>query len=229
MASPARPTPRASYHHGDLQAALLSAAEALIAESGSAHITLRECARRAGVSPAAPAHHFGNLQGLLEAVAALGFEDLAHSMEAADAALPPAARLRAMGEAYVRFALRSPGRFRATFGEKIRPAESANERLRTAADQAFGLLRSEVARLPACMRRPSRVLPQTLLLWSTVHGLATLLLDRRLDHVVSEQNGDSAFETLGRAVLDQLKSLCEEDAVAVGKPRKAPRLRRNSR
>lgn len=209
MSSPARSTPRTSYHHGDLKAAIINAAEELITESGSAQITLRECARRAGVSPAAPAHHFGNLLGILETVAALGFEDLASAMETADIALPPAARLRAMGEAYVRFALRSPGRFRVTFGEKIRPSESSNERLRTAAERAFELLRGEVTRLPACAREPSLVLPQTVLLWSTVHGLATLLLDQRLSALVSAHAENSPFDTLGREVLNQLERLCE--------------------
>ncbi|MEK0447345.1 MAG: hypothetical protein RLZZ399_2666 [Verrucomicrobiota bacterium] len=205
MSSPARPKPRASYHHGNLKAALLAAAEELIAESGSAQLTLRECARRAGVSPAAPAHHFGNLLGLLEHIATLGFEDLASDMESTQTSLPPAARLRAMGEAYVRFALRSPGRFRVTFGEKIRPSESANEKLRAAAERAFGLLESEVARI----RKPAQVLQQTVLLWSTVHGLATLLLDQRLNTLVSASGSGAPFETLGREVLDQLQRMCE--------------------
>ncbi len=209
MSSPARPKPRASYHHGNLKAALLAAAEELIAESGSAQLTLRECARRAGVSPAAPAHHFGNLLGLLEHLATLGFEDLSSAMQSTQASLPPAARLRAMGEAYVRFALRSPGRFRVTFGEKIRPSESPNENLRAAAERAFGLLQSEVARLPASIRKPAQVLPQTVLLWSTVHGLATLLLDQRLNTLVSASGSGAPFDSLGCEVLDQLQRMCE--------------------
>ena len=58
---------RGGYHHGDLRQAMITAAEAVLAEKGLAGFTLRECARRAGVSPAAPAHHFGNLTGLLTA------------------------------------------------------------------------------------------------------------------------------------------------------------------
>jgi AcrR family transcriptional regulator len=202
---------RASYHHGDLKAALIAAAEELITEAGTAQFTLRECARRAGVSPAAPAHHFGNLLGLLEALATLGFEELARSMEdSAGTGLPPAARIRAMGEAYVRFALQSPGRFRVTFGEKIRPSQSSNAALREAASRAFGLLESEVARLPACAREPGSILPQTVLLWSMVHGLATLLLDQRLNGITPTPECGSPMDTLGRAVLDQLERLCIE-------------------
>ena len=202
---------RASYHHGDLKAALIAAAEELIAESGTAHFTLRECARRAGVSPAAPAHHFGNLLGLLETLAALGFEELATRMEAgAEPGQSTPARIRAMWEAYVRFALQSPGRFRVTFGEKIRPSQSANAGLREAASRAFGLLQQEVARLPACAREPESILPQTVLFWSMVHGLAILLLDQRLNAFVPGEDAGAPMDTLGRAVLDQLERLCIE-------------------
>jgi len=64
------------YHHGDLRAALIGATEALLAERGIEGFTLREAARRAGVSAAAPMHHFGSAAGLLTEVATLGFEEL---------------------------------------------------------------------------------------------------------------------------------------------------------
>lgn len=202
---------RASYHHGDLKAALIAAAEELISESGTAHFTLRECARRAGVSPAAPAHHFGNLLGLLETLATLGFEELARRMEeVAEPGLPPAGRIRAMGEAYVRFALQSPGRFRVTFGEQISPSQSGNTALHEAASRAFCLLEQEVARLPACAREPDSILPQTVLIWSMVHGLAILMLDQRLNDFAEGEEAEAPMDTLGRAVLDQLERLCIE-------------------
>ena len=71
---------RGGYHHGDLRQAMIEAAEAVLAEKGVGGFTLRECARRAGVSPAAPAHHFGNLVGLLTAIATLGFDDLSFNL-----------------------------------------------------------------------------------------------------------------------------------------------------
>ncbi|WP_291820351.1 helix-turn-helix domain-containing protein, partial [Bosea sp. (in: a-proteobacteria)] len=76
---------RDGYHHGDLRQAMIDAAEAVLAERGVGGFTLRECARRAGVSAAAPAHHFGNLAGLLTAVATLGFDGLSDAMDAAAA------------------------------------------------------------------------------------------------------------------------------------------------
>ena len=72
----ARPARRRDYHHGDLRRALLDATEALLLESGLETFSLRECARRAGVSHGAPAHHFGDVRGLLTAFATVGFERL---------------------------------------------------------------------------------------------------------------------------------------------------------
>jgi AcrR family transcriptional regulator len=202
---------RTAYHHGDLKAALIAAAEELIAESGTAYFTLRECARRAGVSPAAPAHHFGNLLGLLETLAALGFEELSRRMqEGAETGQFPAGRIRAMAEAYVRFALQSPGRFRVTFGEKIRPSQSRNRALQEAAILAFQLLEQEVARLPACVRKPESVRARTILCWSMVHGLAILLLDQRLNACVAGEGKEAPMDTLGHAVLEQLEQFCCE-------------------
>jgi AcrR family transcriptional regulator len=79
--------PRDSYHHGDLREALLTAAEQLLHEEGLQGLTLRACARRAGVSHAAPKHHFEDLSDLLSEVAARSFDRLAERLEAARAAL----------------------------------------------------------------------------------------------------------------------------------------------
>src|SRR5688572_4310334 len=103
-----------SYHHGDLRRALVEATEALLAEKGPEAFSLREVARRAGVSPAAPAHHFGDAGGLLAAVATAGFDGLAAALTAGEAkgGADPRRRLREQGVAYVEFALGHPGRFR---------------------------------------------------------------------------------------------------------------------
>ena len=99
------------YHHGALREALILATESLLAERGAEAFSLREVARRAGVSPAAPAHHFGDASGLLTAVATSGFEALSAALEAGDAKGGGDARaaLRGQGQAYVRFALQHPG------------------------------------------------------------------------------------------------------------------------
>src|SRR4051812_26394436 len=99
------------YHHGDLKNALIQAAQALLAERGADDFSLREVARRAGVSPAAPAHHFGDAQGLLTAVATLAFEELTQVLRAGHArgGDDPQLALREQGVEYVQFALRHPG------------------------------------------------------------------------------------------------------------------------
>ena len=74
-----------TYHHGDLPAALRAATAQLVAEKGPSGFSLREVARRAGVSHAAPAHHFGDAEGMLTSVAAEGFATLADAMEDDDA------------------------------------------------------------------------------------------------------------------------------------------------
>src|SRR5688572_922514 len=101
------PAKKRSYHHGDLRRELLEATIAIIREGGVDSFSLRDVARRAGVSPAAPYHHFPTKTDLLGAIALEGFAELERAMtQARDGerdATPPA-RLRAIGEAYVRFA-----------------------------------------------------------------------------------------------------------------------------
>src|SRR5580658_1909495 len=100
-----RPAKKRAYHHGDLKDQLVAAAEAIILERGVDGFTLREAARRAGVSPAAPAHHFKDASGLLAEVAMRGFQDFGDALEAADrrGGADPARRLHEQGLAYVNF------------------------------------------------------------------------------------------------------------------------------
>src|SRR3974390_2682001 len=83
-AKPKAPLRRDAYHHGALRQSLIAATEAIILERGVDGFTLREAARRAGVSPAAPAHHFGDARGLLSEVATLGFKEFGEALRAAD-------------------------------------------------------------------------------------------------------------------------------------------------
>jgi AcrR family transcriptional regulator len=170
------------YHHGDLRRALLEEAARLIESEGAQALTLREVARRLGVSHAAPAHHFPDKNALLAELGAEGFEQLTEallgSMRERDT---PAARLQAQGKAYVRFALSAPGHFRVMFGGSLRGLQPP-PRLAEASERAYRALETAVAAVlgPARTRSARRLRESVFLAWSLVHGAATLLLDGAL-------------------------------------------------
>jgi AcrR family transcriptional regulator len=105
---------RKTYHHGDLRQAMIEGALKLVAEHGPDGVSVREAARRAGVSPGAPFRHFADKSELMAAVASDGMQRLLASMMQAttEAGDDPADRLRAMGVAFVRFAVAHPSHFR---------------------------------------------------------------------------------------------------------------------
>lgn len=196
-----------SYHHGQLRQALIEAAEAILAESGVDALTLRAAARHAGVSPAAPAHHFGSLQGLLTEVAILGFEALAAELEAGNArgGADPAARLREQGLGYVRFALAHPGRFLLMFRKELLDREQP--RLKAAGARAFALLAEVVRAVRGLGTAPPLAGEDRaflLLAWSTVHGFAHLALEGQLDPMAQGQAIEAFVESLLPGVMRQL-------------------------
>lgn len=170
-----------AYHHGDLRRALLDAAIALIEKRGVAALSLREVARRAGVSHAAPAHHFGDLRGLHRAIAEEGFAALRdHMLAAARGVSDPAEALRRFGIAYVDFAVRNPGRFRAMFHPLV--ADRGDASLAGAADAAFDVLLSGLRALQPAPALGRRALAEhALAAWAPMHGLAALAVDRQLE------------------------------------------------
>ena len=158
-----------SYHHGDLRTALLDAAMALIEEGQGDALSLRETARRAGVSATAVYRHFADKGALLRAVAAAGLERLGAAQHAAyDAAGGGAAGFNATGVAYVRFALGHPALFRLIFAHPFAGNKAADE-----ADAMTFLLANAAALAPAGL--DARVF--ALQAWSVAHGLAMLMLD----------------------------------------------------
>ena len=173
---------RPRYHHGDLRAALLAAGEAELAASGSAAFSLRRVARRVGVSHSAPAHHFGDADGLLDALATEGFRRFLAAMEAREAAAPrddPRARMIGSGLGYVDFASASPALFRLMFATDRRPDRSPE--LITAGDAAFRHLADGIARLRgASPFEDASVMVDVMAAWSMVHGYAELMIFRRL-------------------------------------------------
>lgn len=174
---------RVAYHHGDLRQQLILAAEAIILERGVDDFTLREAARRAGVSPAAPAHHFKDARGLLTEVALLGFLEFGQALEAADRAggTDPARRLQEQASAYVRFALRQPARFQLMFRHDKH--DQTNEELARAAKHSYGVLEGAIR---AATQTPEQqaLSPESygllLATWSIVHGFSHLALGGEL-------------------------------------------------
>lgn len=154
----------ASYHHGNLRAALIAAAEALLEKSGLEGVSLREAARVAGVSHNAPYRHFPSREALLAAVAAAGFARLAAAMDAADPGSRGACR------AYLGFAAAHPALYRLMFGPGL--SKDAHPELRQAAGAAMRPLRAISA---AGASREAAVG-----VWALLHGLAVLLADGQL-------------------------------------------------
>jgi len=171
-----KPPPSAAhrYHHGDLRRALLDEGVALLESQGLAGLSLRAIAARAGVSHAAPKNHFGNLRGLLTAMAAEGFRRHCAAMRAG---LSPragrATRQMAALRGYVRFAEQHPHLFALMFsGEQI---DFADAELAAAAAQSYDVLRDIAAALDWDKAdAPDAALRAEMMLWSLVHGYAQL-------------------------------------------------------
>jgi len=192
----AEPARREAYHHGALREALIEATEALLAERGAEGFSLREVARRSGVSPAAPAHHFGDAEGLLTAVATLAFDGLAAALHAGNerGGSDPVARLREQGLGYVGFALRYPGRFGLMFRTGPGGARR-DEGLERSARAAFSVLEEGVRlllRVPPSLPLSPPQWQALLATWSVVHGFAHLALAGQFDKPF-EQAGEGAL------------------------------------
>lgn len=199
---PAPKAPRENYHHGDLRGALIRAADAILAESGVEGFTLRAAARRAGVSPAAPAYHFSSVRGLLTEVAILGYEELQRHIEIDGFAGDDTALLRRQAAGYVRFALTYPGRFRVMFRPDLHLVE--DERLHQAAYAAMGQLAATVCRraqLPLSPRPEPRAVVAVLAAWSQAHGIAQLFLDGKLNGFAGATTPQEAADRLLDDVL----------------------------
>ncbi|WP_406476934.1 TetR/AcrR family transcriptional regulator [Streptomyces sp. NBC_01615] len=183
------------YHHGDLRRAILSAALDVITAEGPSALSLRDLARRAGVSHAAPAHHFKDRTGLLTVIAAEGYELLAAALAGAD-------DLRDAGVRYVRFAREHPAHFQVMFSPEL--LRENDVELATARTLAGERLRTAVSALPAEGRGPDTRLAGVAA-WSLAHGFATLLLSHNLDGQVGDEDPDEVFHAL-TGMLFQSKS-----------------------
>lgn len=178
------PTTRKPYHHGDLAAALLHAGGELLAAEGPEALSLRELARRTGVSHQAPYRHFADKDALLAALAAEGFVELGRAVAKAAARYPDDAveQLVVAGVAYVEQGLRRPELYRLMFGRLSSQLTPQSQRLEDESHAAFGHLVAVIERGQACGAfKPGDPQELAAAAWCLVHGLASLLIDERLD------------------------------------------------
>ncbi len=164
----------------DLRQKVLDASLALIEEGGLDRLSMREVARKAGVSHQAPYHYFEDRQAILAALAGEGFSKLGQLLAraAAQSDLKPAKAVEAMGRAYVEFALRNPAYFQAMFRADAVPLDRYPD-ARKREDEAFGKLVEGIGQAFADQSAEAR---QAIAVasWAMVHGLATLVLEGSL-------------------------------------------------
>ena len=159
----------------DLRSELLRTSRELLDEAGPSALSMREVARRAGCTHQAPYHYFANREAILAALVCEGFDELADRLAVAHDGLGSAdlhAVLVASGNAYVEFALRRPGVFRVMFRPDVCDPERFPEVV-----QAGQRARRELARLAEAVMGDGAQVEAEVLIWSGVHGLASLLLD----------------------------------------------------
>lgn len=180
--------PKSSYHHGDLRRVVLAAAVDLIAEQGVDEVSLRELARRADVSHAAPAHHFGDKAGLFTSIAAEGYRLLAARLEGPDDDRP--APLKEQGVRYVEFAEQHPGHFEVMFRPDLLHGDDPE--LVAAQTRTRQALRGGVADV-AESRRPEALEDAALAAWALAHGFAALRRSGSLDERLHGHDPSEVF------------------------------------
>jgi AcrR family transcriptional regulator len=192
------------YHHGALHGALLEAAERVLERDGLSGLTLRAAAREAGVSHAAPTHHFGDLTGLVSELAAIGFRQFNAAMTAAGATgISPTEKAMARAKAYVAYAQAHPGMYGLMF--RTERLDMSRPSLHEAANASFAGLAGAIG-----ASRHEHISEQALSLdqgaaiaraWSLVHGFTMLLLDDRLSDILRRLPPGTDAETLLDAML----------------------------
>ncbi len=187
------------YHHGELREALVASGRKLLEEEGLRGFTLRECARRAQVSHAAPAHHFKSMDDLLAEISTRGWRELSAAMiaEGRRGNTDAAGRLVAQGAGYMAFAAANPMLFRLMFNRESDRFETPE--LVAAAGEAQGVLRAAVeAVIPEASAEVKERMGD--FAWATVHGFITLVLDGQ----VGERDSARALKARSLAVLAAL-------------------------
>ena len=191
-----------AYHHGDLPRALVSAACEAIQKGGIENLSLREVARTAGVSVAAPYRHFDSKQDLLAAVGIEGFRRFTLVLEDAVESTPgdAFAKLTAIGHRYIQFAVENPSFIEVMFGPSFACGEEYPA-LHEAGEQAYAHLLKVVAACHEQIGSTANVEVTAIMAWSMVHGLSSLLSSNKM-----QRRSDEEIEQLINAVLATFES-----------------------
>jgi AcrR family transcriptional regulator len=192
---------KARYHHGELREALIRATRQLVEERGAENFTLADACRVAGVTTAAPYRHFRGKQEILEEIASRGFEELKKRSMAiiAEKGEGTLDGIIAMGQAYVAFAVEETAVFRLMFGQQ--PSLKKADRVHGSGDECFAHLISQIAHY--CERNRVRGDAQeiALILWTFVHGAASLLIDQDYEGVAPQMDVNRLIEAATPGLL----------------------------
>jgi AcrR family transcriptional regulator len=181
------------YHHGDLRRALVDAARRLLEAEGPTALSLRAVAREAGVSPAAPYHHFKDKAELLDAVAQEGWDMLEESMREAKVTTQGRQQLTALGIAYVCFAREHPALYRVMY-DGARDKESLPSEIQNPdRDTAYCMVRNTMIEHGADPNDEVDLELATIAAWCGAHGLAEMAGFKQFDHFKDNLGGEKAF------------------------------------
>lgn len=181
------------YHHGDLRRALIDAANRLLEAEGPSALSLRAVAREAGVSPAAPYHHFRDKGELLEAVAHEGWVLLDAALAKAKADTPsPEEAMNSLGVAYVCFARENPALYRVMY-DRAREVENLPDQMQAEKDGAFCKVRDTLVEAGANPDDTLDIELATTAAWCSAHGLAEMAGFKQFDHLKDACGGEVPF------------------------------------
>ncbi len=182
------------YHHGDLRRALLDAATRILDRDGQGGLSLRAVAREAGVSPAAPYHHFKDKSELMLAIAEEGFDQLSdYIRRTTDIAALPMERVAAIGLAYVEFAKAHPAVYRVMY-DCSRDSDAMPDKAHNAEEGAFSLLKRAMIDMGVASPDQETDLELACIAaWCAAHGLAEMVGFKQFDALKAQMGGEKAF------------------------------------
>ncbi len=191
------------YHHGNLRAALVRAAEEIIRENGIEAFSLREAARRANVSAGAPTHHFGNAKGLLTEVALLGYQELGNVLSDGAGSVEPEIELQRMALAYIKFALDHTAQFRLMFRNDL--VDRTDPRYREFSLRALkGLgIAAQGGGSDLDLMDPSASI-KIFSAWSIIHGMAHLIIEGKAQYIFPNYDEKSIIETIIPKIVGEI-------------------------